>query len=85
VFLLRRWRRLREGASNGRAAEAPQASAAGGVAREQEVQVASDFAVPFPRPGGRLAAALTAAPGGRARHVGQPRRGSLLAILRKPG
>jgi SAM-dependent methyltransferase len=79
VFLLRRWRRLREGSSNGAAQDTP--SAPGG---HEQVQVASDFAVPFPRPIELLAAAITSAEVALERHVNLPFGVSLLAVLRKP-
>ena len=75
VFLLRRWRRLREGASNG---------AAGAAHGKQEVAVVSDFAVPFPRPVELLASAITSAEVALERHVNLPFGVSLLAVLRKP-
>jgi len=84
VFLLRRWRRLREGTSNG-AAVAAGASGTGPAHGKEEVQVASDFAVPFPRPVELLASAITSAEVALERHVNLPFGVSLLAVLRKPG
>lgn len=78
VFLLRRWRRLREGGGNG--ASSASAAAQG----KQQVEVASDFAVPFPRPVELLASAITSAEVALERHVNLPFGVSLLAVLRKP-
>jgi hypothetical protein len=82
VFLLRRWRRLREGIANG----APPAAGANATSHgKEEVAVVSDFAVPFPRPVELLASAITSAEVALERHVNLPFGVSLLAVLRKPG
>jgi ubiquinone/menaquinone biosynthesis C-methylase UbiE len=81
VFLLRRWRRLREGGTTG--APAPHAASSG--KEKEQVQVASDFAVPFPRPVEALASAITSAEVALERHLDLPFGVSLLAVLRKPG
>jgi len=81
VFLLRRWRRLREGVANG----APPASGASAAnPGKEEVAVVSDFGVPFPRPVELLASAITSAEVALERHVDLPFGVSLLAVLRKP-
>jgi len=86
VFLLRRWRRLSEGTGTGAAGTAPAGPAAAvGKPAVEQVQVASDFAVPFPRPVELLAAAITSAEVALERHLDLPFGVSLLAVLRKPG
>ncbi|HZJ71595.1 MAG TPA: class I SAM-dependent methyltransferase [Planctomycetota bacterium] len=80
VFLLRRWRRLREGGANG--AAAPSARPHGG---KEEVSMVSDFAVPFPRPVELLASAITSAEIALERRIDLPFGVSLLAVMRKPG
>lgn len=82
VFLMRRWRRLREGGgSNG---AAPAAAASPAAHGKKEVSVVSDFAVPFPRPVEALASVITTAEVALERHVNLPFGVSLLAVLRKP-
>lgn len=80
VFLLRRWRRLREGATDGARQDVPSAPGA-----HDQVQVASDFSVPFPRPIEMMASAITSAEVALERHLNLPFGVSLLAVLRKPG
>jgi ubiquinone/menaquinone biosynthesis C-methylase UbiE len=69
VFLLRRWRRLREGGAPGRG---------------EQATVGSDFAVPFPAPVEALAAAITATEVALEKRVDLPFGVSLYGVLRKP-